>query len=75
MAELEQFLAQVPLFKGAPQRALEIAAQSLQPRTFAPDSVFFQEGDQGEVLYILASGMVKLYKIDLEGHEENARHP
>ncbi len=70
MAELEQFLAQVPLFKGAPQRALEIAAQSLQPRTFSPDSVFFQEGDQGEVLYILAGGMVKLYKIDLEGHEK-----
>ncbi len=70
MAELEQFLAQVPLFRNAPQRALEIAAQSLQPRTFAPDSVFFQEGDQGEVLYILSSGMVKLYKIDLEGHEK-----
>lgn len=70
MVELERFLAQVPLFRGAPARALEIAAQALQPRTFAADTVFFQEGDKGEVLYVLASGMVKLFKIDLEGHEK-----
>jgi len=70
MAELEQFLAQVPLFHGAPRRALEIAAQALQPRTFPADTVFFQEGDRGEVLYVLAGGMVKLFKIDLEGHEK-----
>ena len=70
MAELEQFLAQVPLFNGAPQRALTIAAQALQPRTFPPDTVLFQEGDQGEVLYILNRGIVKLFKIDLEGHEK-----
>jgi CRP/FNR family cyclic AMP-dependent transcriptional regulator len=70
MAELEQFLAQVPLFQGAPSRALEIAAQALQPRTFAPDTVLFQEGDKGEVLYILKEGIVKLFKIDLEGHEK-----
>lgn len=70
MAELEQFLAQVPLFHGAPQRALTIAAQALQPRTFPTDTVFFQEGDRGEVLYVLARGMVKLFKIDLEGHEK-----
>ncbi len=70
MAELEQFLAQVPLFNGAPQRALEIAAQALQPRTFPPDTVLFQEGDKGEVLYVLNKGIVKLFKIDLEGHEK-----
>ena len=52
---------------------LEIAAQALQPRTFAPDTVLFQEGDKGEVLYILKEGIVKLFKIDLEGHEEDAR--
>ena len=56
--------------EGAPQRALEIAAQALQPRTFAPDTVLFQEGDKGEVLYILNKGIVKLFKIDLEGHEK-----
>ena len=69
-AELEPFLAQVPLFKGAPPRALEIAAEAVQPRTFPADTVLFQEGDRGEVLYILSTGIVKLFKIDLEGHEK-----
>ncbi len=70
MPELTQFLAQVPLFRGAPGRALEIAAEAVQPRTFASDAVLFREGDRGEVLHILASGMIKLFKIDLEGHEK-----
>ncbi len=69
-AELERFLADVPLFKGAPPRALEIAAEAVQPRTFPADTVLFQEGDRGEVLYILNTGIVKLFKIDLEGHEK-----
>ncbi len=64
------FLAQVPLFKGAPERALDIAAESLQPKRVGKDDILFREGDMGEVLYILAEGMVKLYKIDLEGHEK-----
>jgi len=70
MPDLEPFLAQVPLFRGAPPRALEIAAQAVQSRRYESDAVLFQEGDSGEVLYILAQGMVKLFKIDLEGHEK-----
>ena len=69
-AESVDFLAQVPLFKGAPQRTLEIAAESLQPKRLGKDDILFREGDTGEVLYILAKGMIKLYKIDLEGHEK-----
>jgi CRP/FNR family cyclic AMP-dependent transcriptional regulator len=64
------FLAQVPLFRGAPARALEIASQAAQLRTFEADTVLFREGDRGEVLYILYQGTVKLFKIDLEGHEK-----
>ena len=69
-SQFTHFLAQVPLFKGAPERALEIAAESLQPKRVGKDDILFREGDLGEVLYILAEGMVKLYKIDLEGHEK-----
>ena len=69
-SQFVQFLSRVPLFKGAPERALEIAAESLQPKRVGKDDILFREGDMGEVLYILAEGMVKLYKIDLEGHEK-----
>jgi CRP/FNR family cyclic AMP-dependent transcriptional regulator len=70
MSELNAFLAEVPLFKGVPERALEIAAGVVQTRTFDAESVIFQEGDKGEALYILKEGLVKLSKVDLEGHEK-----
>ncbi len=69
-SQFTHFLSRVPLFRGAPERALDIAAESLQPKRVGKDDILFREGDLGEVLYILAEGMVKLYKIDLEGHEK-----
>ncbi len=67
---LREFLTSVPLFKGAPERALDVAASVIQMRTFTPETVIFQEGDSGEALYILVEGMVKLSKVDLGGYEK-----
>ena len=68
--ELRDLLAKVPLFKGAPERALEIAAAAVRKRVFEPGTTIFQEGDKGEALYIMAKGLVKLSKVDLGGHEK-----
>lgn len=65
-----EFLKTVPLFRNAPERALTIAASVMQRRVFEPQTVVFQEGDKGEALYVLASGLVKLSKVDLGGHEK-----
>jgi CRP/FNR family transcriptional regulator, cyclic AMP receptor protein len=67
---LKTFLTTVPLFKGAPERALDIASSVIQLRTYNPETVIFQEGDNGEALYILVEGMVKLSKVDLGGYEK-----
>jgi CRP/FNR family transcriptional regulator, cyclic AMP receptor protein len=67
---LRSFLATVPLFHNAPDRALDVAASVVRSRRFEPGTVLFQEGDSGDALYILASGLVKLSKIDLGGHEK-----
>ena len=64
------FLATVPLFHGAPARALAVAASVVRTRRFEPESVVFREGDAGDALYLLASGLVKLSKVDLGGHEK-----
>lgn len=69
-AEIRRFLTEVPLFDRAPDRALDIAASVVQRRSYAPSTTVFQEGDSGEALYILASGMIKLSKVDLGGHEK-----
>lgn len=69
-AEVHDFLAQVPLFKDAPTRALEVAASVARLRRFEPETVLFQEGDAGDAVYLLAQGLVKLSKVDLDGHEK-----
>ncbi len=67
---VREFLAQIPLFKDAPARALDLAREAAQHRTYELNSVIFQEGEPGEALYILESGLVKLSKVDLDGHEK-----
>jgi len=67
---LTAFLRTVPLFRGAPDRALAIAATAVRRRVYEAGVTVFQEGDKGEALYILWAGQVKLSKIDLGGHEK-----
>ena len=64
------FLRTVPLFHGAPERALDVAASVIRPRRFDEGTVLFREGDVGDALYLLAAGLVKLSKVDLGGHEK-----
>lgn len=67
---LTDFLQEVPLFRGAPDRAVAIAATAVRRRVYDAGVTVFQEGDKGEALYILGEGLVKLSKIDLGGHEK-----
>lgn len=64
------FLEKTPLFVNAPERALEIADSVVQLRTYESGSIMFQEGDIGEALYIIKSGLIKLSKVDLGGYEK-----
>ncbi|HNR00314.1 MAG TPA: cyclic nucleotide-binding domain-containing protein, partial [Trueperaceae bacterium] len=68
--EILELLRRVPLFIGAPDRALDIAAAAVRKRAYEAGATMFQEGDKGEALYIIASGLVKLSKVDLGGHEK-----
>ncbi len=68
--QLLRLLRSVPLFRDAPERALEIAAAAVRKRVYEPNATVFQEGDQGEALYIVSAGLVKLSKVDLGGHEK-----
>ncbi|MCA9836796.1 MAG: Crp/Fnr family transcriptional regulator [Trueperaceae bacterium] len=68
--DAKETLANVPLFKDAPERALEVAASVVQLRQFPAGTTLFQEGDMGEALYIMHKGLVKLSKVDLGGYEK-----
>jgi len=67
---LGRFLWQVPLFEGAPDRAITIAAAAVRRRVYDEGTAIFREGDAGEALYIVGRGLVKLSKIDLAGNEK-----
>jgi CRP/FNR family transcriptional regulator, cyclic AMP receptor protein len=68
--DVRDFLESVPLFRGAPARALDVAASVVRRRSFDGDTLLFQEGDVGDAVYLLAEGLVKLSKVDLGGHEK-----
>ena len=68
--DVRTFLENVPLFRGAPPRALDVAASVVRRRRFEADTLLFQEGEAGDALYLLADGLVKLSKVDLGGHEK-----
>jgi CRP-like cAMP-binding protein len=70
VSSIRSFLAQIPLFKDAPPRALDLATEAAQLRRYDTNTIVFQEGETGEALYILESGVVKLSKVDLDGHEK-----
>jgi CRP/FNR family cyclic AMP-dependent transcriptional regulator len=56
----EQVLRGSPLFDMLSAPEIEILAEVSRPRRFAPGEVVFREGDQGDSLFVLASGEVEV---------------
>lgn len=65
-----EFLKTVPLLHNAPERAVELTAAVLSERRFPANHTLFQEGDVGDAVYLMQTGLVKLAKVDLAGHEK-----
>jgi len=63
------FIKQVPLFAGLDNAELAALAQDLWQRRFMPGEAIFQQGDSGQMLYLIESGQVRIYVQDEEGQE------
>ncbi len=73
MAELIErieLLKRVRLFSGLADEDLEAVNGLLQEKRFRKGSVIFEEGDEGDALYIVESGRVKVSTKDAEGREK-----
>ncbi len=55
------FLKGVDLFKTIPAEELSALAQITDEVEFAPDSLVFKEGDQGDAMYLIVDGHVKVH--------------
>ncbi len=62
-------LAQVVLFKGLPETALEEICRQGQVRKAEKGSFFFAQGDRADRQYLLLSGRIKLTQINAEGQQ------
>ena len=63
-------LANNNLFKGLPASDFEELALIGQEQECKRGQIIFHEGDVGSGFYVVSSGMVKIFKISLEGKEQ-----
>ena len=62
MKEIEQVLAQVPLFASLPHDELEYLAAALRPIQVEPGTLLFREGECGDHFYVVLAGQAQVIK-------------
>lgn len=67
-------LAGIHLFQGLSPQELDTIAQRGTTRTLPANTVFIHEGEESSQLYLILSGVVKVYRSDAPGREEALSH-
>ncbi len=70
MGKFLSVISNTPLFKGLPQSQLEKIEKIAVKRDFKKKELIFSEGDKSNGFYIVTLGMVKIYKVSIEGKEQ-----
>lgn len=73
MKKLLEFLSGIPTFNGLAEDQLNEIGQIVLDRHFTKGELIFSEGDHGEGFYVVATGMIKIFKVSLEGKEHIMR--
>ncbi len=60
-------IQEIPLFSELTEEQLKSVYAQMQVRQYSKDSIVFYEGDEGEFLYVLLEGTVKLFKTSPKG--------
>ena len=66
---MQHRLAEVPLFQGLDRPALDYLAQRLHPRRYRGGEDLFGQGDQGDGLFLIDQGVVRVYRVTAAGKE------
>jgi len=64
-----QVLFQSPLFQGLSPQEVRTALGHFVPRRYRKGQLIFKEGDLGQALYLVAGGLVRLFRTHLGGQE------
>jgi CRP-like cAMP-binding protein len=68
--EIIDFITEIPLFKGLPERQIVEISKIALNRPFNRGQTVFSEGDEANGFYILVSGRIKIFKLSSEGKEQ-----
>ncbi|MCX5875034.1 MAG: Crp/Fnr family transcriptional regulator [Deltaproteobacteria bacterium] len=68
--ELMSFLKQVPLFAGLTAEQYDELAMIITLQDYGRSQSIFAEGDPGTGFYVVMEGLVKIYKLSMEGKEQ-----
>lgn len=67
---IAHFLASVPLFKGLSREQYDELAMIATDQEYARGRAIFAEGDPGDGFFLVVSGLIKIYKLSLDGKEQ-----
>jgi CRP/FNR family transcriptional regulator len=70
MKKISHIIANTPLFKGLPDNQIQELHRIILEKRFKKGRIIFSEGDEGTGFYIVADGMVKVFKASSEGKEQ-----
>jgi CRP/FNR family cyclic AMP-dependent transcriptional regulator len=63
-------LSQLPFFAGLGEDDLLEIAPYIHERTFSPDQMIILEGEPCQAVYFVVRGVVRIYRLSLEGREQ-----
>ncbi|MBU1168421.1 MAG: Crp/Fnr family transcriptional regulator [Proteobacteria bacterium] len=69
MNDLERVFRQIPLFSSLPPDVLGKLSQAVRPRSLKSGEVLFFKGDDGEAMYIIRKGTIKIVLPSSVGEE------
>ncbi len=70
MTEPLNHIASIPLFEGLSEDQHQGLASIARRQKFARGGVIFSEGDEGNGIYVVSDGRVKIFKLSSEGKEQ-----
>lgn len=73
MKKIQDILSGIPSFSGLSENQLEEIQQIIIHKHLKKGEPIFTEGDHGDGFYVVVNGLVKIFKVSLEGKEHIMR--
>ncbi len=69
MKKMQDILAAIPSFQGLSENQLNEIKKIVVNRHYTKGELIFSEGDHGDGFYVVAAGVIKIFKMSIEGKE------